>query len=260
MIGEGFPPGRVSVLHNGIDAGNAPTPQARTRARETLGLPGDAVAIGAVGRLDPVKDFVTLIRAFALVHARLPASRLVIIGGGSEAESLRAEVEDLGLLASVMLTGARNTSGELLPGFDIFANSSIHEGISLTILEAMAASLPVVATKVGGNPEVVDASLGYLVPPRAEHQLAEKLLAPRHRRRHAGRHGSGGTPAREDPLRRRCDVGGLLRRDTGAASVERQRYDCRPAALADGRLTKDVWYCGNCNPRWGAVAGSSRCD
>jgi glycosyltransferase involved in cell wall biosynthesis len=176
MVAEGFPQSQVHVVHNGIDPGPQVSGTERRAARAALGLPEDALVVGTVGRLDPVKDFETLIRGFAECADRLPRARLVIVGEGPERASLEAVARDSGLDGLVVFTGHRQDVRALLPAFDLFVNSSIHEGISLTILEAMAARVPVIATSVGGNPEIVTADTGVLVPARSPESIARALL------------------------------------------------------------------------------------
>jgi glycosyltransferase involved in cell wall biosynthesis len=138
------------------------------------------VLAGTVGRLQAVKDQLTLVRAFAqCVARRLPGSEqlcLLIAGDGP----LRAEVEDevraCGLGARIWLAGEREDVPEVLRSLDFFVLPSISEGISNTVLEAMASALPVVATAVGGNSElVVDGETGVLVPPADPAALATAL-------------------------------------------------------------------------------------
>jgi sugar transferase (PEP-CTERM/EpsH1 system associated) len=161
---------RIVRICNGVDTG---TFRPATGGRDPLpeaGRAGDAdLVIGTVGRLEAVKDQVTLARAFVRVVADNPTladrCRLVMIGDGS----LRAEVErvvsEAGLADQVWLPGARDDVARLLRGFDVFVLPSKAEGISNTILEAMASGLPVVATDVGGNRELVaDGTTGFLVP------------------------------------------------------------------------------------------------
>src|SRR5439155_26706916 len=115
----------------------------------------DGFLVGTVGRLDPVKDLPTLLEAFALFRARASESAtLVVIGDGAQREPLEHRARALGLERHVRFAGYRADVQRLLPAFDLYVNSSIHEGVSLTILEAMAASVPVIATHVGGNVEV----------------------------------------------------------------------------------------------------------
>ena len=178
LTSEGFPERQVQVIHNGIQTDATPPPAARREARTRLGMEPEHIVIGSVARLDPVKDFRTLVRAFHDVHRVLPHARLVIIGDGPERDTLLIEIAGTGLTDSVILTGHREDVPSLLPALDIFANSSIFEGVSLTILEAMAAAVPVVATRVGGTPEVVvDGDTGRLVPARDVQAMAEALLS-----------------------------------------------------------------------------------
>ncbi len=168
MIAEGFPASRVSVLYNGIQPGPRPTPAQRDLARAALGLPHGAFVVGTCGRLVAVKHLDALLRAHGAVLARWPSARTVIIGDGPERASLEALAASLGISDSVVFSGYRADVRSLMPAFDVYANTSRFEGVSLTILEAMAAALPVVATEVGGNPEVVvEGETGLLVPERA---------------------------------------------------------------------------------------------
>jgi glycosyltransferase involved in cell wall biosynthesis len=177
LLAEGFRPDRVGVIYNGIELGTEPGPADREDARRRLGMVEEAFVIGAAGRLERVKDLGTLLEAFASVRARMPRARLVIVGGGAERLRLEQQVSALGLQRAVQFTGHRDDVRCLLPGFDVFVNSSTSEGVSLTILEAMASRLPVVATRVGGTPEVVEDGLsGVLVPARAPGQLAHAIV------------------------------------------------------------------------------------
>jgi glycosyltransferase involved in cell wall biosynthesis len=102
---------------------------------------------------------------------------LLVVGDGSERARLEASVREIGADSSVRFLGHRDDARELLAGCDLYASSSISEGISLTILEAMAAGLPIVATQVGGTPEIVDATCGRLVPARDPAALGRALAA-----------------------------------------------------------------------------------
>jgi glycosyltransferase involved in cell wall biosynthesis len=178
LTAEGFPAPAVRVIYNGIRIGAAPGHVARREARSRLGLGPQELVIGAVGRLDPVKDLGTLLKAFREVRRSLPHARLVMVGDGPERAALADRIRAAGLVDSVIMTGYRSDVAALLPAFDIYVNSSIFEGVSLTILEAMAAAVPVVATSVGGTPEVVvDGETGRLVPARDAGALAGALRA-----------------------------------------------------------------------------------
>lgn len=175
MMAEGFP-ARTGVIWNGIDPGLAPDEDARRRARLRMRLPDGARVVGTVARLDPVKDLGTLLEAVAMVRREITTSRLVIIGDGPEREALRARARDLDIEDAVDWLGQRDDVRELLPGIDVYANSSISEGVSLTLLEAMAAERPVVATSVGGSPEVIiDDETGLLCAARSPEALSSSL-------------------------------------------------------------------------------------
>lgn len=177
MLDEGFPSRRVGVTYNGIDPAKRPGADQRQAARASLGVAGDAFVIGTVGRLDPVKNLQLLLRAHAIVLQKRADATVVIIGDGAERASLEAAARDLGIAESVVFSGYRADVRFLMSAFDVFVNCSAYEGVSLTILEAMAAALPVIATPVGGNPEVVvDHETGLLVPGRAR-SLAEAITS-----------------------------------------------------------------------------------
>jgi glycosyltransferase involved in cell wall biosynthesis len=176
LLAEGFPESRVRVVRNGIDPGPPPAPELRRDARARLGLHEDELVIGAVGRLAPVKDFGALIAAFGLVRSLPGRARLVIVGDGPERAALLSEARAANVSRAVLFTGHQDDVPSLMPAFDIFVNSSIYEGVSLTVLEAMAAGLPVVATAVGGTPEIVDDGVnGRLVPRRAIREMASAV-------------------------------------------------------------------------------------
>jgi sugar transferase (PEP-CTERM/EpsH1 system associated) len=200
------PASRVRTIHNGVDtqvfyAGD------RQAVRLGLGLPTEVPIIGTVGRLDPVKDQAGLIRAFALATRGQPALLLIAGEGPSRAE-LDAVCRNLGLTERVRLLGERDDISRLLRALDVFVLSSIGEGTSNAILEAMATGLPVVATRVGGNGELVrDGVTGRLVEPRRPEELAEALLGYLHEPSLGETHGLAGRARAEQEfsLARMCD-------------------------------------------------------
>jgi L-malate glycosyltransferase len=165
LVAEGFPADKVGVIYNGIEAGPPPDASARQRMRELLSIPDDMLVAATVARLDPVKDLGTLIHAMAQ-QPRPARLLLLVIGDGSERGALEALTRETGADAAVRFLGHREDARDLLAGCDLYVNSSISEGISLTILEAMAARLAVVATRAGGTPEILDETCGRLVPLR----------------------------------------------------------------------------------------------
>ncbi|XYJ10754.1 TIGR03088 family PEP-CTERM/XrtA system glycosyltransferase [Telluria sp. B2] len=173
----GIPAPKAELIMNGVDTVRF-APQLPAAATPWAGE--DVFVIGTVGRLQDVKDQASLIEAFALLCARRPEQRarlrLAIVGDGPLRDKLAQKAQDAGVLELTWFPGARNDIPELMRSFDVFALSSIAEGTPVTLLEAMACGLPVVATKVGGIPEVVqDGVNGALVPASNPQALAEAL-------------------------------------------------------------------------------------
>ena len=165
IVAEGFPDRHVGVIYNGIDVGPKPTAADHARARDLLGLSRESFVIGTIARLDPVKDLETLILSTAQLN-RVRRALLLVVGDGDERQRLEGAAQAADGGVSSRFLGHRDDARTLLAACDVYANSSISEGVSLTILEAMAAGLPVVATRVGGTPEVIDESCARLVPAR----------------------------------------------------------------------------------------------
>ena len=178
MLAEGFRGRPVAVIHNGIEVNAVPSAEARLAARRMLGLPERCFVVGTVARLDPVKNLTALVSAAARIATSVPAMRLLIVGDGPERAVVEDAARQAGIERSVVITGYRPDARELLAACDVYVNASVSEGVSLTILEAMAAALPVVATRVGGTPEVVlDGTTGLLVAPRSAEALAAAITA-----------------------------------------------------------------------------------
>ncbi|MBN8481974.1 MAG: glycosyltransferase, partial [Xanthomonadales bacterium] len=178
--GSALPVDKLVAVPNGIRVERfAPADHAsRAALRAELGLPAGTGVFGTVGRLNPVKDHAGLVLAFAEVRQAGIDAALVIAGDGA----LRGELETLvvakGLAGRVFLLGDRSDVAQLLRGFDVFVLSSLSEGYSIALLEACASALPIVATHVGGNAEIVrDGINGLLVPPRDRGALAASMRA-----------------------------------------------------------------------------------
>jgi glycosyltransferase involved in cell wall biosynthesis len=173
-----IPPVKVKTIWNGIDIKHVDScAVTREKARTRIGLPSNGVVFGTVGRLAKTKGHSYLLGAFAEVRKRIPEARLVIVGGGQLQDDLVRKAVDLGLSDSVILTGLRSDVLEILNGFDVFVFPSLAEGLPLALLEAMAARLPVIATNVGGVPEVInDTDCGMLVPPADLPALAGAMI------------------------------------------------------------------------------------
>lgn len=179
----GISPGKITQIYNGVDTTKFHAADDMSRAVLPNGFANDkSVIVGTVGRMAEVKDQLTLVRAFVRMReastvARANA-RLVLIGEGSLRSQARNILEEAGALDTAWLPGARSDVAELLRAFDIFVLPSLNEGISNTILEAMATGLPVVATRVGGNPELVESGHnGVLTPPSDPAAMADSILA-----------------------------------------------------------------------------------
>lgn len=181
----GVPAGRVTQIYNGVDSGRFhPAPGGRDSMPGAPDFtPGGTIVIGTVGRMETVKDQPTLARAFVALAGMVPAGtrrrlRLALVGdGGLRAPAERVLAEG-GCADLAWLPGARDDTPEIYRALDIFVLPSLTEGISNTILEAMASGLPVVATRVGGNPElVVEGETGVLVPAADVDAMAGALLA-----------------------------------------------------------------------------------
>ncbi len=173
-----IPPAKAAVIANGIDVGAIVARRATARAElmAALGRDPASTVIGTVGRLSAVKDHATLLRAVELLRRDGRATELVIVGDGELRAPLEAMTRELGIAPFVHFLGMRQDVGRLLGAFDIFALSSTSEGYSLALVEAAAAALPIVATQVGGNGDiVVEGFNGLLVPPADDAALAHAL-------------------------------------------------------------------------------------
>jgi sugar transferase (PEP-CTERM/EpsH1 system associated) len=177
----GVAPKRIRQIYNGVSLDQFhPRGDRRPDLAPPGFLPPNALVIGTVGRLAAVKDQISLIRAFADVLRRkadwTERLRLVIVGDGPLHDDLEAAAREAGAGSRVWFAGDRDDVPELLRMLDLFVLPSLGEGISNTILEAMASGLPVIATAVGGNPELIEEGVtGTLVPPADAPALAAAI-------------------------------------------------------------------------------------
>ncbi|MET0582204.1 MAG: glycosyltransferase [Pseudoxanthomonas sp.] len=180
LQGNGVSPrAGLLAIPNGIrtEGFTAAGASSRTWLREALALPPHSRIIGTVGRLEPVKDQANLIRAFGRVRMSMPEAALVLVGDGSLRAELEAVAASEGVAEATRFLGDRSDVPRLLQGLDVFALSSVSEGYSIALLEACAAQLPIVATDVGGNREIVRTpSNGLLVPAHDADALATALV------------------------------------------------------------------------------------
>lgn len=175
---EGIPAERTSVIYNGIDL----SPfghgcNGRLTTRQEMGVGTDDLVIIQVARLDALKDHATAIQTLAQVVQFRPNARLVLVGEGPELAGIQQLVRERGLEPNVRFMGLRRDVPRLLRAADLFLLSSKSEGIPLTVIEAMAAGLPVVSTNVGGVSEIIDhGQTGLLAPAGDADKLATNIL------------------------------------------------------------------------------------
>lgn len=175
---EGIPAERIDVIYNGVPLERfARDARARAQVRQELGIaPEQPVAI-LVARLDPIKDHATALAVAARVRQVRPDFRLLLVGDGPLRTELQTRVQAMNLAGTVQLLGLRTDVPRLLAAADLFLLTSLSEGIPVTLIEAMGAGLPVVATRVGGVPEVVVAGqTGLLAPASDPDALAAAVL------------------------------------------------------------------------------------
>lgn len=177
LIAAGTPAHRVSTVLNGIDPDRFRRQAGRrAAARRSFDLPGSAVVLGSVGRLEPQKRFDLLIDAFADLRAKRPELSLIIAGDGSLHGALAGQIARLGLAGACTLAGHRSDVVDVLHAFDLFVQSSDYEGTPNAVLEAMAVETPVVATSAGGTSQLIeDLVHGLLVPPGSAARLAAAI-------------------------------------------------------------------------------------
>ena len=176
LVGHGIPEGRTVTVHEGIDLDRvAAAPPARLH--EELWLPRHAPIVGNVAALVPHKGQRHLVEAAALVVRHVPDARFVIAGEGELRASLERQIKEHRLEKHVLLAGFRPDVLSLHKAFDVFVMSSVTEGLGTSLLDAMAAGKPVVATNTGGIPEVVvDEETGLLVRPRDPQAMADAIV------------------------------------------------------------------------------------
>ena len=166
---------RVTCIRNGIDLEGKWAQTDRWRTRKNLGVDAGTCLIGTVGRLTPVKGIPYLLEAARILLRQGANVKVLIVGDGSIREDLKRQTHDLGISENIVFLGHREDIDALLQALDIFALPSLSEGIPMALLEAMAASRAVVASRVGGIPEIVeDGFEGFLVEPMDVNSLAER--------------------------------------------------------------------------------------
>lgn len=167
---------KIRTIYNGFDWGPFDQPQDRAALRRDWNVPHDAPMAGVIGRLQPVKGHRYFLHAAARVIERLPQARFVIVGDGPLRGELETRARDLGLSGCVRFLGIRRDIPAVLAALDLLVLPSLEEPFGRVLVEAGAAGLPVVCTRVGGTVEVVvDGVTGYFVPPAAVDPLADRI-------------------------------------------------------------------------------------
>jgi glycosyltransferase involved in cell wall biosynthesis len=215
------PESKIVEIPLGLDLGIFRDGMDRAAARSQLGIEPDALVVGIVARLVPIKDVATFLRAVAMLKGRMPRLTALVVGGGEERALLEAEARRLDLGASCRFLGWRADMPRVYAAMDLAVLTSLNEGSPVSVIEAMAAGLPVVATSVGGVPDVVDAASGVLVPPRDPGALAdaiERVLSAPDRGRALGLAGRARAFDRYDSPRLIRDIDALY---TGSLSGPR---------------------------------------
>jgi len=165
---------KIRVVYCGIDEVEAP---AAENIRRQWGISADALVVGSIARLVPLKGLDYLLEAFSTVHKKTQSIKLLIVGDGPYMQALRSKASVLNLNEKVIFTGFIENIADYLEAIDIFVLPSISEGLGISALEAMMAGKPVIATRVGGIPEIVhDRVSGHLVEPSNAEQIAQAIL------------------------------------------------------------------------------------
>ena len=176
MVESGIPSTRIEVIKNGVDVMDPSFSISRQEALHKIGLESNSLVIGNVARISFEKGNDLLLKAFSLLTENFPELRLVLVGDGPEYDNLTALAKTLMVDDKVLFLGNRSDARSLYKGFDVFVLPSRNEGLPMALLEAMAAEIPVVATRVGGVPKVIqDGVNGLLAQPENVADLAHKI-------------------------------------------------------------------------------------
>jgi glycosyltransferase involved in cell wall biosynthesis len=177
IVEEGRRGAPVSLIYNGVDLQRYNHQQPCCTLHEDYHLDPEAPIVGVVARLEAEKGHRTLLDAWPVVLAAVPNARLLVVGEGSERDSLEAQADILGISGRVVFTGRREDVPAVTAALDISVLPSYREAQGLSVLEAMALSRPVVASAVGGIPEMIeDGVSGLLVPPHDCDALAAAII------------------------------------------------------------------------------------
>ncbi len=176
LIAQGYRPENIIVIRNGFAPPAMPETSGAPGIRAEAGWPADAPLVMLFSRLNKMKGVEYFLDAASMVAARRPEARFLVVGDGAIKRELENQATCLGLGNRIVFTGFRTDVPNLLAQVQVSVLPSLSEGLSNTLLESMAAGVPVIATRVGGNPEVIEDGIsGLLVPPRDSAALAEAM-------------------------------------------------------------------------------------
>jgi glycosyltransferase involved in cell wall biosynthesis len=230
LLSDGVPADRAVTVHEGVDISHIVAAPA-VNVHEALWLPHHAPLVGNVAALVPHKGQRYLIEAAHLVVREIPDARFVIFGEGELREHLERLVHEHNLEKHVLLPGFRTDILGCIKGFDVFAMSSVTEGLGTSLLDAMACQTPIVATRTGGIPEIVEDGVnGLLVPPRDAPALARaivQLLNDQTRRRQMGEAGFTRVNERFTVERMVAQTAAVYRRLVRGTGVAEARHSTR---------------------------------
>ena len=159
---EFIPRNKVGLIYNGIKPLEIDH-QRVDSLRKKLGIPPTSKVLGTIARFDPIKNHTMMIEAVAKVIAKHPNTVLIMVGDGEERANIELAIEQFGLANNVILTGYQSNPTDYLGLMDIFLLSSLSEGTSMTLLEAMSLEIPCVVTDAGGNAEIIQNGINGLV-------------------------------------------------------------------------------------------------
>lgn len=183
LIADGYQPDKITVIHNGVDLSRFTGKESGSSFRRQLGIPSHSPVVAMISRLNRLKGIDYFLAGMATVATRFPEARFLIVGDQAPEddgyrEELERDVIRLGLGERTFFTGFRLDVPELLSEVTVSVLPSLSEGFPNAVLESMAGGVPVVATRVGGNPEAIEEGVtGFLVPPREPAALARAICA-----------------------------------------------------------------------------------
>jgi len=190
LVHEGFKGSKISVVQNGIDPDSVRPNNGIEEVRKQFGIPRDKMVIGTIGRVEPVKGPTYFLRGAKMIAGTRNDVFFAMVGDGSLLEEMRGYAKKLAIDSITLFPGFSRTPIDWLQGFDVFGLTSLHEGIPMVLLEAMALGKPIIASSVGGIPDVIkDGYSGLLVTPEDPFAFAAsvcKLLDDEHLRKYLG--------------------------------------------------------------------------